>query len=108
MNAPAPEIDPDVRCDACDAVCCRLTVLVFPEDDVPPHLTARTDSGLLMMAHDEDGWCVAVDGAHLNCSIYATRPAVCRRFAMGGPYCRAVRAEYAAEHSRDIPLTLLH
>ena len=28
-------IDPKVQCSDCDAVCCRLTVIVFPEDQVP-------------------------------------------------------------------------
>lgn len=105
-----PNIDPTISCAACDAVCCRLTVVLLPGDDVPERLTTWTDEGLHVMAHDEDGWCVAVDGARHCCSIYETRPAICRKFAMGGPYCRAVRAEYAAEsaaHStRNIPLAL--
>lgn len=98
-------IDDTVSCTTCDALCCRLTVVLMPGDDVPEHLTDVTEAGLRVMARDEDGWCVAVDGARLNCSIYATRPAICRRFAMGGPYCRAVRAE-AAPAARDIPLVL--
>ncbi|QNP40526.1 YkgJ family cysteine cluster protein [Lysobacter solisilvae (ex Woo and Kim 2020)] len=93
------------RCDACDAVCCRLTVVLMPEDNVAAHLTARTPAGLLVMAHGEDGWCVALDGARMCCSIYATRPVICRKFAMAGPYCREVRADYA-DHARDIPITL--
>ncbi|NUS38833.1 MAG: YkgJ family cysteine cluster protein [Lysobacter sp.] len=98
-----PDIDPGIRCDACDAVCCRLTVVLLPGDDVPERLTAWTDEGLHVMARDEDGWCVAVDGARQCCSIYESRPAICRKFAMGGPYCRAVRAEYAAERTPDAP-----
>ena len=101
-----PDIDPDISCAACDAVCCRLTVVLLPGDDVPERLTTWTDEGLHVMAHDEDGWCVAVDGARHCCSIYESRPAICRKFAMGGPYCRAVRAEYAAESVRAIPLAL--
>jgi Fe-S-cluster containining protein len=101
-----PDIDPSVACSACDAVCCRLTVVLLPGDDVPERFTAWTEEGLHVMAHDEDGWCVAVDGARHCCSIYDTRPAICRKFAMGGPYCRAVRAEYAAEPTRAIPLVL--
>lgn len=46
------------------------------------------------MARGEDGWCVALDGVRMNCGIYETRPSVCRRFVMNGPYCRAVREEY--------------
>ncbi|MDI9238566.1 YkgJ family cysteine cluster protein [Lysobacter sp. LF1] len=95
------------HCSQCDAVCCRLTVVLQPEDDVPAHLTTRTAAQLLVMAHDEDGWCVALDGARMNCSIYETRPAVCRRFVMDGPYCRAVRSEYAEERLHAIELHLI-
>lgn len=95
------------NCAQCDAVCCRLTVVLQPEDRVPPHLTTRTAAKLLVMAHDEEGWCVAMDGARMNCGIYETRPSVCRRFVMNGPYCHAVREEYAQERARAIDLNLL-
>lgn len=95
------------QCSQCDAVCCRLTVVLQPEDRIPAHLTTRTDARLLVMAHDEDGWCVALDGARMNCGIYETRPAICRRFVMDGPYCNAVRDEYVHERTRAIDLTLL-
>ncbi|GAA5077290.1 YkgJ family cysteine cluster protein [Lysobacter panacisoli] len=95
------------KCTECDAVCCRLTVVLQPEDRVPSHLTTRTPENLLVMAHDEDGWCVAMDGARMNCGIYETRPAVCRRFVMNGPYCRAIRIDYADECARAIELTLV-
>lgn len=99
--------DAGAQCSQCDAVCCRLTVVLQPEDRIPAHLTARTDASLLVMAHDEEGWCVAMDGARMNCGIYETRPAVCRRFVMDGPYCNAVRSEYAQERARAIDLNLL-
>jgi Fe-S-cluster containining protein len=83
-----------VRCDACDAVCCRLTVVVQPEDRIARHLTEWRD-GLHVMARDPEGWCVALDSARMCCSIYDARPDVCRRFAMGGDGCRTVRADYA-------------
>jgi len=95
------------HCSRCDAVCCRLTVVLQPEDRIPAHLTARTDANLLVMAHDEDGWCVALDGARMNCGIYESRPEVCRRFVMGGPYCQAVREEYADDQRRLIEVALL-
>lgn len=94
------------HCERCDAVCCRLTVVLQPEDHIPAYLTTRTAAGLSVMARDAEGWCVAVDSAQQCCSIYATRPQVCRRFAMAGPYCREVRAEYADHNARGIPLTL--
>ena len=51
------EIDTSVSCSSCDAVCCRLTVLVMPEDKVPRHLIARNEHGLEVMARGEDGLC---------------------------------------------------
>lgn len=93
-------------CEGCDAVCCRLTVVVQPEDRMPAHLTTYTRDGLEVMARDEEGWCVAVDAARMCCSIYDTRPQVCRRFAMAGPYCHDVRAEYTERTARGIPLRL--
>lgn len=94
------------RCSRCDAVCCRLTVVLQAEDHVPAHLTAQSEEGLLVMARDPEGWCVAVDPAHMGCSIYGSRPQVCRRFAMGGAYCREVRRDYADRNARGIPLAL--
>ncbi|MGX5732144.1 YkgJ family cysteine cluster protein [Pseudoxanthomonas beigongshangi] len=93
-------------CARCDAVCCRLTVVVQPEDRVPAYLTTQSLAGLTVMARDEEGWCVAIDSARMCCSIYETRPDVCRRFAMSGPYCQAVRADYLDSTSRGIPLKL--
>jgi len=99
------DIDPTVSCSRCDAVCCRLTVVVMGDDRVPSHLLERRD-GLTVMARDEEGWCVALDSARMCCSIYEDRPAVCRKFAMGGPYCRAERADYAERRARGIELVL--
>lgn len=79
------------KCQACDAVCCRLTVVLQPEDNIPPHLTTHLPEGLHVMARAEDGWCVALDRVRMNCSIYGSRPDVCRRFVMGGAYCNAIR-----------------
>lgn len=102
----ATERKSDISCSRCDAVCCRLTVLLMPDDAVPGHLTEYTDAGLHVMARDEDGWCVAVDSQHLCCTIYEQRPSVCRRFVMGAPYCREVRSTYQDQMRRGIPLTL--
>ena len=87
-------IDPTVSCSHCDAACCRLTVLVMPEDDVPRHFVERDEHGLERMAHGEDGWCAALDPLRMCCSVYDQRPGICRKFAMGGGYCRATREDY--------------
>ena len=93
-------------CSRCDAVCCRLTVVVLPGDNVPRHLVVRDAHGVEVMARNEEGWCAAVDTLHLCCSIYEDRPAICRKFAMGGPYCLDIRATYRDQRLRGIPLTL--
>jgi len=95
-----------VDCSHCDAVCCRLTVVLLPDDRVAEHLTTYTDAGLHVMARDEEGWCVAVDSSHMCCSIYESRPEICRKFSMAGPYCLEVRADYADRRARGIPLVL--
>jgi Fe-S-cluster containining protein len=100
-----PKAEP-ARCDRCDAVCCRLTVVLMPQDDVPARYTTVTDRGLTVMARDEDGWCVAIDQARMCCGIYAQRPQICRRFVMAGPYCRDVRADYLDRTTRGIPLVM--
>jgi Fe-S-cluster containining protein len=82
------------HCSSCDAVCCRLTVVLHPDDAVPSHLTTHLANGLRVMRQDEEGWCVALNGTRMNCGIYESRPAECRRFVMDGPYCRAVRVDY--------------
>lgn len=93
-------------CARCDAVCCRLTVVVQPEDGIAEHLTTEL-GGLRVMARDEEGWCVAIDAARMCCSIYDARPDVCRRFSMGGPYCEAVREDYQRDGRSRIESTLL-
>ena len=100
-------IDPTVSCSACDAVCCRLTVVVMPEDIVPRHLVERTAQGLDVMAHDEDGWCVAIDHTRMCCSIYDERPEICRKFAMGSAYCRSEREAYSHRNDREIPIVIV-
>lgn len=93
------------NCATCDAVCCRLMVVLGPEDNIPAHLTTHLPEGLHVMARDESGWCVAMDRTHMNCGIYENRPAICRRFVMGGAYCNAIRSEYTKK-SRSIAITL--
>ena len=82
------------HCDRCDAVCCRLTVIVFPEDQVPRWMVETDNHGIEVMARGEDGWCIALDHQRMCCSIYESRPESCRRFVMGAGYCRLEREEY--------------
>ncbi|UNK50103.1 YkgJ family cysteine cluster protein [Lysobacter sp. S4-A87] len=97
----------EVSCSHCDAVCCRLTVVLMPEDNVPRHMVERMVDGPEVMARDEEGWCVAVDHSRMCCSIYDQRPGVCRKFAMGSAYCRSERAAYREMQAQAIPLALI-
>lgn len=93
------QIDPRVSCANCEAVCCRLTVVLAADECMPDHLVAMSAQGVRTMAHDADGWCSALDRVNKCCSIYAQRPSVCRKFAMGGGYCRLEREKF--ERSRQ-------
>lgn len=104
MTAHSLPASPKAKCSACDAVCCRLTVVLQESDHIPEHLTTHLAHGLHVMAKDEEGWCVAMDGARMNCGIYETRPSACRRFVMDGPYCRAVRAEHDEHYADSMPV----
>lgn len=106
MNAEKKHAIAAISCGSCDAVCCRLTVVLMPEDVVPEQYIERAENGPDVMARDEDGWCVAVDPLRMCCSIYEQRPAICRKFAMGGPYCRDIRATYQQQRTRGIALTM--
>lgn len=96
-----------VHCNQCQAVCCRLTVVVTAADKVPAHLLERTLTGLDVMARDQDGWCRALDRGSMRCGIYEQRPDGCRRFVMGGGYCRSAIEAYVRAPARRIPLRLL-
>ena len=98
-------IDPNVHCSRCDAVCCRLTVMVLPEDRVPRALVALDDYGSEVMGRSEDGWCIALDHQRMRCTIYDLRPSACRDFAMGDASCRDERKAYLS-HYPSIPLIL--
>ncbi|HMB56207.1 MAG TPA: YkgJ family cysteine cluster protein [Arenimonas sp.] len=103
MHAPGPASGTEVvDCDHCQAVCCRLTVVLMPEDDVAEHLRDRNENGVAVLAKGADGWCLALDRQTMRCSIYDTRPDTCRRFAMAGPYCRSERQRW-----QEISLQLL-
>ena len=90
----AESVDPSVECSTCEAVCCRLTVVLMPEDKVPEWMMTRDDRGMETMAKSEDGWCVALDRKTFACTIYDERPGICRKYAMGGPSCRDERKRW--------------
>ncbi len=112
-SASSPDIDPSVVCDECEAICCRLTVVLLPGDErVPEQFVTADERGMRVMAHGEDGWCTALDLDTMRCSIYELRPGICRKFTMGSEFCRAERDAWPgleaamSPEGRGIPLLL--
>lgn len=98
----AESIDPGVQCSNCEAVCCRLTVVLMPEDHVPDWLVEHDARGMETLAKGEEGWCAALDLNTFRCTIYDERPVICRKYAMGSPSCRDERQKW-----RQIPTPIL-
>jgi Fe-S-cluster containining protein len=100
-------VDPTVSCSRCAAVCCRLTVVLQPDEVVPAQFVHHDEGGVRIMARGTDGWCSAIDHERMCCSIYEQRPSICRKFAMGSAYCRDERAKYAVESAKGIALRVI-
>jgi uncharacterized protein len=107
LSGPHESVDPAIRCDACEAVCCRLDVILLPGDSVPAWLTDRDEHGMELMAKANDGWCVALDRTSMRCTIYARRPFVCAEFAMGGSSCSDERDAWYGNRPSAIPVTVI-
>lgn len=104
MGRPLLETDDSrepITCEACQACCCQLQVILMPRDDPPAHFTDVDEHGLTVMRRLDDGWCAALDRDTHRCTIYARRPQVCRDVQTGGAECRVERDEW-----RRIALTL--
>jgi len=90
MSISPPDRSTDVdtaSCNTCRAVCCRLQVLLFDDQDVPKVMTEISEWGGVVMSRLSDGWCAALDRATFRCTIYDRRPQLCRSYLMGGSDC---------------------
>ena len=103
---PVEDIAPAVQCSACEAVCCRLPVLLMPEDSIPARYVDHDERGLEIVAKGDDGWCAALDRNRMCCSIYEQRPTICRGFDMGGYDCREERAAWYGKTVPQIPIVV--
>ena len=102
-DSDAETIDPKIQCSACEAVCCRLKVVLQPGDKVPAQFVDHDARGMPVMAKGDDGWCVAMDANSMRCTIYAQRPTICRDFAMGGRGCREERSAWYRASAAAMP-----
>lgn len=89
INIPSSEI----TCANCQACCCRLEVIIISETGVPERYKTIDAWGGEVMERSDDGWCVALDRNTLMCTIYESRPWVCREFEMGSFECITEREE---------------
>ncbi len=88
-------IAPDVSCSKCEAICCRLEVLLLADVGVPEQFVEFDEWGGGRMHRLDDGWCAALDRNTMNCTIYDRRPFICRELDMGGDECLSIREDYA-------------
>jgi len=90
-----PNIDPAVSCSKCEAICCRLEVLLLADTGVPERFVEFDEWGGGRMHRLDDGWCAALDRNTLKCTIYDLRPFICRELDMGGDECLSIREDDA-------------
>ena len=84
--------NPEVTCANCDALCCRLEVMLISETGVPDNYIEVDKWGGKIMARLDDGWCAALDRNTMLCMIYEKRPMICRELKMGEYECITERA----------------
>ena len=82
-----------ISCSTCTAACCRMEVLLITETGVPDRFIETDQWGGQTMHRLDDGWCAALDRNTMLCTIYETRPLICREFEMGGPDCLKARKQ---------------
>jgi len=83
--------DGEVTCASCQAICCRLEVMLITDTGVPDRFIEMDKWGGMSMARLDDGWCAALDRDSMRCMIYENRPFICREYEMGGYECISER-----------------
>lgn len=74
---PAEPIDCENRIALCKAACCRLSVLLSPQD-LAEGIVSWDPRRRYFNSQEADGSCVHLERPGCRCSIYANRPGVCR------------------------------
>ena len=94
-------IDPD--CEACGGKCCVGDIEVMPNEPLYGNETVTEPvSGKpydRVMRTAIDGRCTCLVGG--KCSIYDSRPVICRRFQLGSPCCVAFFSGRKTAHACD-------
>ena len=90
--------DPSPDCTACGACCAYSNN--WPEfsdaDDLDgvPESMCDCENGRMKCDGDRCVALVGVIGERVHCSVYPSRPLVCREFIPGSPDCNTVRAYF--------------
>lgn len=91
------------ECDGC-AACCRTFPIFVSHEDAARELRIAAEGRLLPLHLAAPQWdyqlfplpfhqaCCFLNEEN-RCTIYASRPDVCRRFAAGSPQCQEARAD---------------
>jgi len=79
-------------CAGCGRCCHQVVSLIEGVDAVPDEWVVEHD-GVRCLEQRGDGACVALDPVTQLCTIYESRPKVCRDFARGGELCRRILAQ---------------
>ncbi len=74
---PAEPIDCENRIALCKAACCRLSVLLSPQD-LAEGIVSWDPRRRYFNSQEADGSCVHLERPGRRCSIYANRPGACR------------------------------
>jgi len=74
---PAEPIDCENRVPLCKAACCRLSVLLSPQD-LAEGIVSWDSRRRYFNSQKPDGYCVHLERPACRCSIYENRPAACR------------------------------
>jgi hypothetical protein len=74
---PAEPIDCENRVALCKAACCRLSVLLSPQD-LAEGIVSWDSRRRYFNSQEPDGYCAHLERPACRCAIYANRPAACR------------------------------
>lgn len=90
-----------IPCTECSACCHYEVQLISGIDDVPEHMT-YFENNLWYMRKQKNGSCIALkDGL---CSIYDSRPTVCRQFKRQSLDCYAAVYRYRGPEFLELAL----
>ncbi|MFD2231855.1 YkgJ family cysteine cluster protein [Alkalimarinus sediminis] len=87
-------VEEPITCSNCEAICCRMEVMIITDTGVPDRFIKTDKWGGETMNRLDDGWCAALNRNTMMCSIYESRPLICREFAMGESECIDARHDY--------------